>query len=89
MDRQFAVTEPDQAWCGDVTYIWAGNRWAYLAVVMDLFVKKPVGWALSHSPDNHLTCQALSMLMKVEEDLKRLCSIVIKEVNTKGANLDS
>ena len=61
LDRQFAVTEPDQAWCGDVTYIWAGNRWAYLAVVMDLFARKPVGWALSHSPDSNLTCQALSM----------------------------
>jgi len=61
LDRQFAVTEPDQAWCGDVTYIWTGNRWAYLAVVMDLFARKPVGWALSHSPDSNLTCQALSM----------------------------
>jgi putative transposase len=47
--------------CGDVTYIWAGNRWAYLAVVMDLFARKPVGWALSHSPDSNATCQALSM----------------------------
>lgn len=61
LDRQFAVTEPDQAWCGDVTYIWTGNRWAYLAVVMDLFARKPNGWALSHSPDSNLTCQALSM----------------------------
>ncbi|CNC44079.1 Putative transposase [Yersinia frederiksenii] len=37
LERQFAVTEPTQAWCGDVTYIWAGKRWAYLAVVLDLF----------------------------------------------------
>ncbi len=41
--RQFAVTEPDQVWVGDVTYIWAGNRWIYLAVVMDLFARKPIG----------------------------------------------
>jgi putative transposase len=61
LDRQFAVTEPDQAWCGDVTYIWTGNRWVYLAVVMDLFARKPVGWALSHSPGSNLTCQALCM----------------------------
>jgi transposase InsO family protein len=33
----------------------------YLAVVMDLFARKPVDWALSHSPDSNLTCQALSM----------------------------
>jgi putative transposase len=44
-----------------VTYIWTGNRCAYLAVVMDLFARKPIGWALSHSLDSNLTCQALSM----------------------------
>lgn len=61
LNRQFAVTAPDQAWCGDVTFIWTGSRWAYLAVVMDLFARKPVGWAMSHSPDSNLTCQALTM----------------------------
>ena len=35
LERQFAVTEPNQVWCGDVTYIWTGKRWAYLAVVLD------------------------------------------------------
>ncbi len=43
LNRQFAVTKPDQVWCGDVTYIWTGSRWAYLAVVLDLFARKPVG----------------------------------------------
>ncbi len=47
LERQFAVTEPNQVWCGDVTYIWTGKRWAYLAVVLDLFARKPVGWAMS------------------------------------------
>ena len=47
LDRQFSVNKPDQVWCGDVTYIWTGNRWAYLAIVMDLYARKPVGWALS------------------------------------------
>ncbi|GHY61528.1 transposase OrfAB, subunit B [Vibrio cholerae] len=37
LGRQFAVTEPNQVWVGDVTYIWAGSCWMYLAVVMDLF----------------------------------------------------
>ncbi|ENC43397.1 hypothetical protein ECP02999172_4930 [Escherichia coli P0299917.2] len=35
LERQFAVSEPDRVWCGDITYLWAGNRWCYLAVVMD------------------------------------------------------
>ncbi len=54
LERQFAVTEPNQVWCGDVTYIWTGKRWAYLAVVLDLFARKPVGWAMSFSPNSRL-----------------------------------
>ncbi|WP_275267128.1 IS3 family transposase, partial [Pantoea ananatis] len=61
LDRQFAVTEPNQTWCGDVTYIWTGKRWAYLAVVLDLFSRKPIGWAMSFSPDSGLTGKALTM----------------------------
>ena len=61
LDRQFDVDRPNQVWCGDVTYIWTGKRWAYLAIVLDLFARKPVGWALSLSPDSELTSKALSM----------------------------
>lgn len=57
--RQFAVIQPNQVWCGDVTYIWVGNLWVYLAVVIDLFARKPIGWAMSLSPDSDLTCKAL------------------------------
>lgn len=65
LGRQFAVTEPDQVWVGDVTYLWAGNRWMYLAVVMDLFARKPVGWAMSFSPNSQLTANALSMAFEL------------------------
>jgi len=61
LDRQFDVSAPNQVWCGDVTYIWTGTRWAYLAMVMDLFARKPIGWALSLSPDSQLTSAALNM----------------------------
>ncbi|EIQ16419.1 integrase core domain protein [Shigella flexneri CCH060] len=61
LERQFAVTEPNQVWCGDVTCIWTGKRWAYLAVVLDLFAIKPVGWAMPFSPDSRLTMKALEM----------------------------
>ena len=61
LEWQFAVTEPNQVWCGDVTYIWTGKRWAYLAVVLDLFARKPVGWAMSFSPDSRLTMKSLEM----------------------------
>jgi putative transposase len=55
------VIAPNQVWCGDVTFIWTGQRWSYLAVVMDLFARKPVCWVLSTSPDSNLTKQALNM----------------------------
>ena len=61
LDRQFQVTKPNQVWCGDVTYVWTGNRWAYLAVVIDLFARKAIGWSMSFSPDSALTGKALSM----------------------------
>lgn len=61
LDRKFDVSAPNQVWCGDVTYIWTGKRWAYLAIVMDLFARKPVGWAISYSPNSQLTASALSM----------------------------
>ncbi len=46
LQRQFLVEKPNTFWCGDVTYVWAGNRWAYLAVVMDLYSRKIIGWAM-------------------------------------------
>ena len=61
LERQFDVDAPDKVWAGDITYVWAGRRWAYLAVVMDLFARKPVGWALSLTPDSELTKKALAM----------------------------
>ncbi len=59
--RKFDVAAPNQAWCGGVTYIWTGKRWGYLAIVMDLFSRKPIGWAMSLTPDSQRTCDALSM----------------------------
>ncbi len=61
LNRQFNVGAPDRVWCGDVTYIWTGRCWSYLSVVLDLFARKPVGWALSDSPDSELTSKALTM----------------------------
>ncbi len=63
--RQFAVPRPNQVWCGDITYVWTGNRWAYLAVVLDLYARKPVGWAFSLSPDSDLTGKALTMAFEL------------------------
>ena len=61
LDRLFDVEAPNQVWAGDITYVWTGKRWAYLAVVLDLFSRRPVGWALSLTPDSELTKKALTM----------------------------
>ncbi|AJQ94196.1 transposase [Gynuella sunshinyii YC6258] len=65
LNRDFAPAAPNQVWCGDVTYIWTGKRWAYLAVVLDLYARKPVGWAMSHSPNSRLTKAALQMAFEM------------------------
>lgn len=61
LDRQFDVAAPNTVWAGDITYIWTGKRWGYLAVVLDLYGRKPVGWAMSLHPDSELTKKALTM----------------------------
>ena len=57
--REFDVARPDQVWCGDITYIWTGQRWCYLAVVLDLYARRVVGWAMSDTADAGLVVQAL------------------------------
>ncbi|WP_409420050.1 IS3 family transposase [Pseudaeromonas sp. ZJS20] len=59
--REFAVAQPNRAWCGDITYVWAGGRWYYLAVVLDLCTRRVIGWALSDKPDADLAVKALDM----------------------------
>ena len=44
-----------------MTNLWTGQRWAYLAVVNDLFAHQAIGWATSHSPDSQLTGKVQSM----------------------------
>lgn len=61
LNRRFAVSEPNWVWCGDITYIWAGTGWLYLAVVLDLYARRVVGWAMSSRPDAALVSQALTV----------------------------
>jgi len=54
LDRQFDVPEPNKVWCSDISYVWAGDRWHYLAVVMDLCTRRVVGSAISDKPNAQL-----------------------------------
>ena len=46
LQRDFSPEKPDQVWAGDITYIWTAAGWLYLAVVLDLFSRSVVGWAM-------------------------------------------
>jgi transposase InsO family protein len=47
LNREFSVTAPNQVWVGDITYLQTSEGWMYLAIFLDLFSRKIVGWALS------------------------------------------
>lgn len=59
LDRQFDVDEPDRAWAADITYVWTREGWLYLAVILDLFSRRVVGWSMSNRIDSRLTLTAL------------------------------
>jgi putative transposase len=70
--REFDVTVPNRVWCGDITYIWTGIQWAYLAVVIDLYSRRVIGWAMSESPDTKLTLKALEMTHRMRGKPKQV-----------------
>lgn len=57
--RNFDVELPDTAWVTDVTYVWTHEGWLYLAVILDLFSRRVVGWAASANNDRALALGAL------------------------------
>ena len=72
LNRQFQPSEPNQVWAGDVTYVWSGSNWLYLAVVIDLYARRVVGFAISKSPDSELTKRALRMAYESRRKPKRV-----------------
>jgi transposase InsO family protein len=63
LKRNFEVPEPDRMWVGDVTYLPTREGFLYLAVLLDLFSRKVVGWAMSERNDEALTLAALQMAL--------------------------
>jgi len=63
LNRQFVVEKANQAYAGDITYIWTQEGWLYLAVVIDLFSRKVVGWSMSSRMKASLACDAMQMAL--------------------------
>jgi len=56
----FKVDEPDRVWVADITYVWTLQGWMYLAVIIDLFSRRVVGWSMAEHMRVDLVLTALS-----------------------------
>jgi transposase InsO family protein len=63
LERQFTPSEPNCVWAADITYVWTAEGWLYLAVVLDLFARRVVGWAMADHLRAELAINALTMAL--------------------------
>jgi putative transposase len=61
LDQNFETERPDQVWTADITYLATGEGWLYLAVVLDLYTRQIVGWAMRERMTKELVIDALRM----------------------------
>lgn len=61
LDRQFKADAPNRKWVADFTYIWTAEGWLYVAVVLDLYSRRIVGWSMQSSMTSQLVADALMM----------------------------
>jgi transposase InsO family protein len=63
LEQDFSADKPDQKWVSDITYIWTDEGWLYLAVVLELYSRRVIGWAISERMTAKLVCDALIMAL--------------------------
>ena len=61
--QEFTAHAPNHKWVGDITYLWTDEGWLYLAVVIDLYSRRVVGWSLSARMTASWVCDALQMAL--------------------------
>lgn len=64
LNQQFTTYRPNKAWVGDVTFIATRSGWLYLAVLLDLYSRKIVGWSMSNRNNGQLVLEALRMAIQ-------------------------
>jgi putative transposase len=63
LQQVFMAAAPNRIWAGDLTAIATRAGWLYLAVLLDLYSRRVIGWAMSAKPDQHVALQALHMAL--------------------------
>jgi putative transposase len=61
LDREFTAVAPNQKWVADFTYLWTAEGWLYVAVVLDLYSRRIVGWSMQAQMSAQLVTDALMM----------------------------
>lgn len=64
LQRDFTASAPNRVWATDITYLWTTEGWLYLAVMLDLFSRRVVGWAMSEHIDEELVLSTLQMALR-------------------------
>lgn len=89
LDQNFEATASDQKWVTDITYLAVEGGWVYLAVVLDLFSRKVIGWAISESLARPLVNGALRKAIETRRpnpnNFEQLCKAnLIPESNSRS-----
>ncbi len=71
LDRDFTAAAPNQKWVADFTYVWTHEGWLYVAVVLDLFSRRVVGWAMQSAMTSQLVTDALPSLRPLQRSAAR------------------
>ena len=67
LNRQFSLDAPNQVWGTDITYLWTQEGWVYLAVVIDLYSRRIVGWSMDRRMKQALVIRALMMAINLRQ----------------------
>ena len=70
LEQDFTCTKINEKWAGDITYLCTDEGWLYLAVVLDLFSRKVIGWSMSKRMTKELAVDAMKMAINLREDFE-------------------
>lgn len=88
LERRFDVAAPNTAWVSDITYLWTRQGWLYLAVIVDLYSRKVVGWSLRERMTADLVCEALDAAVVPVARRRGSCFTATAAASTRAKSFD-